>query len=72
MMPIITVLAIMFMIGAFCILFPSIVHKYDTRMTRIIKNETEYKFTVRVFGIIFLLISLLVGGLFLELSYFYP
>ena len=43
--------------GAFCAIFPRTVRKYDTRMTRWIKDEDDYVLTCRVFGLVFLVIS---------------
>jgi len=42
-------------IGLGMVFFPSKIRTFDTRMTRFIKNEDEYILTSRVFGVIFLL-----------------
>ena len=42
-------------IGLGLMFFPSKIRKFDTRVTRLIKDEEKYILTSRVFGAIFLL-----------------
>ena len=44
--------------GIICMLFPSTIRKYDTRMTRYIKDEDEYVFSMRIFGLVLTVLSL--------------
>ena len=60
---------IMFLIAGIVFLaFPAKVRKLDTRMTRYIKDEGEYLFTVRIFGVILLVMA--AGMLFLSVVYY--
>ena len=44
-------------IGILCVAFPGVVRKYDSRMTRFIKDEDYYVITTRLFGALCLLSS---------------
>jgi hypothetical protein len=51
--------------GLLCILCPSLIGRYDTRMRRVFDKEVDYLFAVRVFGTILALFALLVVTLLL-------
>lgn len=57
---------LMLAFGGICTFFPSIVRKFDTRLTKVLENEDEYLFAVRLFGIVFLIfgVGLFVGAAF--------
>ena len=57
--PLLVIGAIMLLIGVFSLLYPEKIRKYDTRMTRMIKNKDEYLLTVRVLGIVFVIFGAL-------------
>jgi len=44
--------------GVICVLFPAWLRKYDTRMTRHIKDKEEYVFTMRFFGLVLIILAL--------------
>jgi hypothetical protein len=45
-------------IGLLLIRYPHVIRRYDTRLTRQIKDEGEYIVVCRIFGFIFVFISL--------------
>ncbi len=58
--PMLIVGGVMLLVGIACFFFPAKVRQYDTRMTRLIKDESDYLFSVKLFGAIFLLISIFI------------
>jgi len=44
--------------GIICLLLPAWLRKYDTRMTRYIKDKEEYVFTMRFFGLVLIILAL--------------
>ncbi len=60
------ILSLIFLLaGIFFLVSPQTVRKYDNRMTRFIKNEDEYIFTIKIFGIIAVMIALIIGLFFI-------
>ena len=53
------------LIGIICAVFPERVKKYDERMTRLIKDESQYITFTRVFGFFFIFLSFAAGFIFL-------
>jgi hypothetical protein len=47
------------LVGVLFLASPGMVRKYDNQLTRLIKDETQYVFTVRVYGLIFVTLSIL-------------
>jgi len=48
---------VFFVIGLINLLFPDFVRKYDKQLTRYIKNKDDYNLSIRLFGVLSLLIS---------------
>ena len=46
-------------VGITLFFFPNVVRRYDTRMTLSIKDENDYIFSTKVFGIVFFTIGAL-------------
>jgi len=56
---------ILLFVGVLFYIYPQIVRKYDRRMTRFIKNEEEYIYTIKFFGIIIIFFALSAGLIFI-------
>jgi len=61
--PFVIVELVILLAGVMCILFPSHIWKYDQRLKRYIQDKQDYIFTVRIFGIFLIIVSVLFLGL---------
>ncbi len=58
----VAVVAIIFLaFGVSCLLFTNWIRKYDTRMTRFVRNEKEYKAMLLISAFIFMLAGIFAG-----------
>jgi hypothetical protein len=61
--PVLIVIAIIFSVaGVLMLFFPRWVRKYDMRLSRFIADEDRYIAAVRMFGIVFLALGILISS----------
>ena len=69
LIPVLAVGVLIASIGLICFFFPNWVRRFDTRMKRFIPNKTDYLSSVRIFGIVFFMISVLFIVFIVELYF---